>query len=85
MVGILLLEVYESVAKSVISVGKQDQKGYQMHFMAVKKVQKSFWFSGLFKFTVVKTDAKFQTKFVKGILFVNKRYTKEVSFLSTMV
>ena len=27
MVGILLLEVYESVAKSVISVGKQDQKG----------------------------------------------------------
>ena len=56
-----------------------------MHFMAVKKVQKSFWFSGLFKFAVVKTDAKFQTKFVKGILFVNKRYTKEVSFLSTMV
>ena len=56
-----------------------------MHFMAVKKVQKSLWFNGLFKFTVVKTDAKFQTKSVKGILFVNKRYTKEVSFLSTMV
>ena len=26
-VGILLLEVYERVGKSVISVGKQDQKG----------------------------------------------------------
>ena len=43
-----------------------------MHFMAVKKVQKSFWFNGLFKFTVVKTYAKFQTKFVKGILFLQK-------------
>ena len=45
MVGILLVEVYESVGRSVISVGKKRvQKGQQMHFVAVK----TFWFCDLF-------------------------------------
>ena len=39
-VGISLVEVYERVGKSVISVCKSGQKGYQMYFMAVKKSQK---------------------------------------------
>ena len=36
-VGISLVEVYERVGKSVISVCKSGQKGYRMYFMAVKK------------------------------------------------
>ena len=44
-VGISLVEVYESVGRSVISVGKKRvQKGQQMHFVAVK----TFWFYDLF-------------------------------------
>ena len=39
-VGSYLLEVYERVGKSVISVCKKAQKGLQMHFMAVKKSRK---------------------------------------------
>ena len=36
----------ERVGKSIISVCKMAQKGYkQMHFMDVKKVEKTFWFS----------------------------------------
>ena len=31
-------------------------------------------------FTAVKRDAKFYTRYVKGVPFVNKRYTKGVSF-----
>ena len=36
-VRISLVEVYERVGKFIITVGKKDRKGYQMHFMAVKK------------------------------------------------
>ena len=44
-VGISLVEVYERVGRSVISVGKKRvQKGQQMHFVAVK----TFWFCDLF-------------------------------------
>ena len=32
-----LSEVYKREAKSVISVGKNSQKGWQIHFLAVKK------------------------------------------------
>ena len=39
-VGISLIEVYERVGKFVVTVGKKDRKGYQMHFMAVKKLRK---------------------------------------------
>ena len=39
-VEISLIEVYEMVGKSVISVGKKAQKSYQMHFVAVKKSRK---------------------------------------------
>ena len=31
-------------------------------------------------FTAVKRDAKFLTKYVKGLPFVNRRYTKRVPF-----
>ena len=34
----------------VISVGKKAQKGLQMHFLAVKKVKKTFLFCDLFIF-----------------------------------
>ena len=39
-VGISLVEVYDRVEKSVISVGKKAQKSYQMHYMNVKKSRK---------------------------------------------
>ena len=36
-------------------------------------------------FTAVKRDAKFSTRYVKGVLFVNKRHTIGVTFLQKMV
>ena len=36
----VLVEVYESVGKSVISVCREAQKGRQMHYMAVKESRK---------------------------------------------
>ena len=51
--------------------------------MAVKKTRK---ISGLESaFTAAKRDAKFLTRFVKGVAFVNRRYTKGVPFLSKKV
>ena len=39
-VGISLVEAYDRIGKTVISVGKKDQKGLiQMHYMAVKRVE----------------------------------------------
>lgn len=32
-IGISLVEAYEMIEKSVISVGKKAQKSYQIHFM----------------------------------------------------
>ena len=48
-VEISLVEVYERVGKTVISVCQKAQKGKQMHFMAVK-IRATFWFCDLFKF-----------------------------------
>ena len=39
-VGILLIEVFERVGKSVISVSRKAQNGKQIHFMAEKKSRK---------------------------------------------
>ena len=36
-------------------------------------------------FTAVKRDAKFLSRFVKGVPFVNRKYTKGLPFLSNMV
>ena len=63
-VGILLVEVYESVGLSVISVRKKAQKGLQIYSKAVKKSRKrsGFVIYTYFKcsaFTLVKRDAKF--------------------------
>ena len=56
-----------------------------MHFMVVKKSRKRYDFVIYSKFedsgfTAVKRDAKFSTRYVKGIPFVNRRYTKGVPF-----
>ena len=50
-----------------------------MKFMAVKKNEKTFWFCNLAifnnsAFTAVKRDAKFLTKYVKGVRFFNIRF-----------
>ena len=55
-----------------------------MHFKAVKKLRKSsgFVIYSYFKdnaFTVVERDAK--TWYVKGVSFINGRYTKGETFL----
>ena len=39
-VGILLIEAFERVGKSVISVSRKAQNGRQSHFMAEKKLRK---------------------------------------------
>ena len=39
-VGILLVEVYERIVKSVISVYKKAQNSKQIHFMVVKQSRK---------------------------------------------
>ena len=62
--GILLVEAYESVGKSVISVRKKAQKGLQSYSKAVKKSRKrsGFVIYSYFKCsasTLVERDAKF--------------------------
>ena len=54
------------------------QKDLQMHFMAAKKANKTFWFevhSCIKKsaLTAVKRDAKFKTRYVRGVPLVNRR------------
>ena len=63
-VGILLVEVCESVRLSVISIRKKAQKGSQIYSKAVKKSRKrsGFVIYSYFKcsaFTLVERDAKF--------------------------
>ena len=62
-----------------------------MHFIAVKKLRQSSFFViySYFKdsaFTAVKrVNAKFLTRYVKEVSFVNRRYTNGLPFLSKMV
>ena len=74
-VVISLVEVCERVRRSVISVCKRAQNGLQMHSIerSVFVVYSYFWNSA---FRAVKRDAEFYST------FVNRRYTKEVPFLS---
>ena len=61
-----------------------------MHFLAVKKSRKrsgfviDLYFKDI-KFTAVKEDGKFQSRYVKGVPFINRVRTKEAPFLSKMV
>ena len=72
-------------------VGKKAQKGQQVHFKAVKKLRKRSgfviysWYVKDSVFTVVERDAKFYTWCVKGVSFINRRYTKGGTFLSKTV
>ena len=62
-----------------------------MRFKTVKKSRESPVFFKImypyFKDCIckVKGDAKFLSRFAKGVPFVNRRYTKEVSFPSKMM
>ena len=60
-----------------------------MHFMAMMKSRKrSAWFHSNLEynaFTTVKLDSKFLTKYVKGVQFVHRRYSKGVPLLYKMV
>ena len=69
---ISLVEVYEGVGKTVISVCQKAQKVKQMHFMAVK-IRETFWFCDLFKlkkstFIAVTRDTKFCNSHVNGCI-----------------
>ena len=71
---ILLIEVYESVGLSVISLRKKVQRGLQIYCKAVKKSRKrsGFVIYSYFKcsaFTLVKRDAKFLISYKKGVLY----------------
>ena len=72
-------------------VGKKAQKDQQVDFNAVKKLRKRsgfviyLWYFKESAFTVVERDAKFYTWCVKGVSFINRRYTKGGTFLSKTV
>lgn len=53
--------------------------------MAVKKLRKRSGFVTVHKFSAIESDAKSQTRCVKGVpAFVNRRYKKGIAFLSKM-
>ena len=52
--------------------------------MAVKKLRKRSGFVTVHEFTVIESDAKFQTRYMKGGSFVNRRYKKGGPILSKM-
>ena len=78
--------------ESVISPSNMARKGLTDTFCGYENVEKTFLFCvsiqivicSYFKgntFTVVKRNKKFQTRFVKGGPFINKRYTKRIPYL----
>ena len=84
-VGILLVKVYERVGKSVIWVCERAQqcKGLTEEFYGFIKSRKRSIFVidchlNERPFTSVKRDAKFLSRYVKGLPCVNRRYTKGV-------
>ena len=86
-VGILLIEVYEKVGKSVIWVCERAQqcKGLTGEFYGFTNSRKrSIFVIGCHlnesAFTSVKRDAKLLNRYVKGVPCVNRRYTKGVLF-----
>ena len=63
-----------------------------MHFLVVKKSRKRYGFvifsylkDRLSVFTAIKRDAKFETRYEKGVPSVNRMYTKGVTFLCKKV
>ena len=86
-VGILLVEVYERVGKSVIWVCERAQqcKGLTEEFYGFIKSRKRSIFVidchlNEKAFTSVKRDAKLLNRYVKGVPCVNRRYTKRILF-----
>ena len=86
-VGILLVEVYENVGKSVIWVCERVQqcKGLTEEFYGfIKSRKRPIFVIGCHlnesAFTSVKRDAKLLNRYVKGVPCVNRRYTKGVLF-----
>ena len=87
-VGILLVEVYERVGKSVIWVCERAQqcKGLTEEFYGLIKSRKRSIFLidchiNERAFTSVKRDAKLLNRYVKGVPCVNRRYTKGIPFV----
>lgn len=73
---ISLVDVYEKVRKSFISVCKKAQQGQQMHLMAVKTFNKTFWFCDFFFFwKKIRRHCIWSNlngcRFEKGLPFVN--------------
>ena len=79
-VGIKLVEVYERVGKSVIWVCERAQRANRLILWPHKVRKRSIFVIDSYlsnsAFTAVKRAAKFQTRYVKGVPFVNSRYTK---------
>ena len=87
---ISLVEVYTK-GREICHFGlSKVPKGLTGAFYGREKVEKTFWFCDLFIFkrqphlTPVNRDVKFQSKYVKGVPFVNRRYTKGEPFQSKM-
>ena len=87
---ISLVEVYTKVREICHFGLSKVPKGLTGAFYGREKVEKTFWFCDLFIFkrqphlTPVNRDVKFQSKYVKGVPFVNRRYTKGEPFQSKM-
>ena len=78
------VEVYERVRKFVICRSIKGPKGLTDVFLGFEKVEKTFFFSDLFirdsVFTAVKRDAKFYSKYTKGVPFVNYKVYERGTF-----
>ena len=77
-----LTEVYERVGKSVIWVCERAQRANRSFYGFIKSRKRSIFVIDSYLndsvFTAVKRDAKFKTRYVKGVPFVNRRCTKGV-------
>ena len=78
------MKYIKRVGKSVISVCKKAQRFYKLHFMAVRKSRKrsGFVIYSCLKDTAFTAVKKGETRYEKGVPFVNKKNTKVVLFLS---
>ena len=91
ILGISLVEVYECVGKYAILSVKRLKRANRCILMQWKSWENVLvlWFIHdmlkTMQFTVVERDAKFYTWCVKGVSFINRRYTKGGTFLSKTV
>ena len=80
-VAISLVELYESVGKSVIWVGKKAQKGKRCILWLWRRRRRVLVLTVIYSyfidsaFIAIKRNVKFPTKYVKKVPFLTEKYT----------